>query len=1183
MDKKIILILISVFMLFAFAQGISAADIDNSTDVISQAETHEVLGTKYVVDGSAENQMNNPTIQTAIDNAKDGDTIEITGKNYEHCHFVVDKKLNIISNVGTTMSTCPSNIKGSNGVGIFYFSPEASGSVLSGFTFVNNAAKNGEVDPYAVYIEGAKDIQITNNTIDQVSNGPGIYLKDASNILINNNNIQYSKNGILIENSNKITITDNNIENNKNSGIYVGENNKNINIMNNNIVGNNWKGIVVNSANNVNIISNVIMANRDNSVQARANNGAGIYVDCTVDSLKINGNYIFENGNYGVFDTYKTKKSFEDNYKAQEINFNIFVGHKTRGVFAQQNEGGDTGIIYVGSNVYSFEQLCPSTYYEPGVLKEGQRDMIFGEMTKISKGVYKISLIRKDTGEVAKCLSVGNVTFFLNKEGTDSSIKPGDIYQIVPIINGTATVNFKNATFKPSQNVLIALGPGYGAISQSNSSTRPCAYYTIPDSDIPSNDTKDSDLILQNASIYYGGKLSYILKDNGAAIVNATVSITVNGKTYNKSTNKDGIASMNIKLISNKQYNVTAVYAGDDDYNGAALNSTITVIPTITAEDVEKIFRNKTQYYPKLTDSNGKALKDTNVTMNINGVFYTKTTNDKGIATQNINLNPGKYIITAMYKDCFVSNNITVLPVLTTSDLTKYFGIPASLNSKLVDGQGNPLANQSVTYNINGVFYNKTTDANGIAKLNISLNPGEYIATITYKSAFASAKVTVLNTRTVEENATNSEIQNIIDSVGSKGAVKFLGKVYNNISLDITKSIILTSDVNTTLNGKLNTCVLNIKADDVLVKNLNINGNNGSGIIVNNVKNTVIENNNINNLLNQSNMDNYNSGKTLLPGKGIALLNSKNTTVENNNIQYYYNGIYLNGAKYTSIQKNTITKNNFGVEFDKDASNTLINNNNIIENIGFNTMVMIEGPYGYGISMRHSGVNVTVTNNRINNNYMGVFIDAKNCSGIVITGNEISNSTIEGLTVNENYTYAPGAVLIVENNAIYNNAKGPSQIILGEVSANPNGIYGPGEWNDTLKLQLGPNWYGTNKYTTWGLNQTGPGTICPRIHTTLIPYNITCISPGKYEVTFYNNSSIASKLPDLTTYFVLNYNTDKEKVVEVVAHQGKATFEFSAKNYNETNNIIEGFSVFDPNRPKSVIYTYNVPESEIPK
>ena len=1184
MNKKIILILISIFVLFAFAQGISAADMDNSTNAISQAETHEVLGTTYVVDGSAENQMNDPTIQTAINNAKAGDTIEITGKNYEHCHFVVDKKLNIISNVGTTMSTCPSNIKGSNGVGIFYFSPEASGSVLSGFTFVNDAAKNGEVDPYAVYIEGAKDIQITNNIIDQVTNGPGIYIKDALNITINNNNVQYSQNGILIENSNKITTKDNDIENNKNSGIYIEEGNKNINIINNNIVKNNWKGVVVNSANNVNIISNVIMANRDNPVQARAKNGAGIYVDCAVDSLKINGNYIFENGNYGIFDTYKTKESFEENYKSQEINFNIFVGHNTRGIFAQQNEAGQTGIIYVGSNAYSFEQLCPSTFYEPGILKDGTQDMIFGEMTKISKGIYKITFINAKTGEVAKCLSAGNVTFFLNKEGTDSSIKPGDTYQIVSIINGTATVNFKNATFKPTQNVLIALGPGYGTISQTNTSTRPCAYYNIPDSDIPSNDTKNSDLTIQNTNIYYGGKLIYILKDNdGTAIANANISLTINGKTYNKTTDKYGIAYMNIRLVSSKQYNVTATYAGTDDYKGTTLNSTITVIPTITAEDVEKIFRNQTQYYPKLTDSNGNPLKDTKVTMNINGVFYTKTTNDKGIATQNINLLPGKYIITAIYNNCFVSNNITVLPVLTADDLTKYFGIPASLNSKLVDGQGHPLANQTVTYNINGVFYNKITDVNGIAKLNINLNPGEYIATITHESTFASAKVIVLNPQVVNENATNSEIQNIINSIDNKGAVKFLGKVYNDISLDITKSIILTSDVNTTLNGKLNTCVLNIKADNVLVKNLNINGNNGSGIVVNNVKNTVIENNNINNLLNKNNMNNYNSGKTLLPGNGIALLNSKNTVIENNNIQYYYNGIYLNGAKYTTIQKNTITKNNFGVEFDKDASNTLINDNNIIENIGFKTMTMIEGPYGYGISMRHSGVNVTVTNNRINNNYMGVFIDAKNCSGIVITGNEISNSTIEGLTVNENYTYASGAVLVVENNAIYNNAKGPSQIILGEVSANPNGIYGPGEWNDTLKLELGPNWYGTNKYTTWGLNQTGPGTICPRIHTTLIPYNISCISPGKYEVTFYNNGSIASKLPDLTTYFVLNYNTDKEEVVEVVVHQGKATFEFSTKNYDSSNNIIEGFSVFDPNRPKSVIYTYNVPESEIPK
>ena len=781
--------------------------------------------------------------------------------------------------------------------------------------------------------------------------------------------------------------------------------------------------------------------------------------------------------------------------------------------------------------------------------------------------------------------------------------------------------------------------------------------------------TNKSALTLQNNTIYYGNQAQYLLKDSdGNPISNAKVTISINGMNYDKTTDDNGIAKLTIRLISDKKYNITASYKGDGQTPAMFSKDVLTLLPTITASDVKKIFRNETQYYPKLTDSNGNVLKDTAVTININGVFYTRTTNDKGIASLainlnpgkyiitstntktgesisnsiivdgnmdqnndlikyfqnesqyslrtldnqgnplanqqitfningvfytrtsndkgiaslNINLNPGKYIITAVYKDCFVSNSITVLPILTSEDLTKYFGIPATLNATLIDGEGNPQTNQSVSYNINGVFYNRLTDENGIAKLNINLNPGEYIATISYKATFTSAKIVVLNTQIVKENATNAEIQNIINSIDKEGAIKFAGKVYNDISLDITKSIILTSDVNTTLNGKLNSNVLNIKADNVLVKNLNINGNNASGIVVNNVKNTVIENNNINNTLDKSKMKKYESGEVLLPGKGIELLNSANTSIENNNIKYYFNGIYLNGAKYTTIERNTITKNNFGVEFDKDASNTLINNNDINENIGYNTMTMIEGPYGYGVSMRHSGVNVTVTNNRINNNYMGVFIDAKNCTGIVITGNEISNSTIEGLTVNENYTYASGAVLIVENNAIYNNAKGPSQIILGEVSANPNGIYGPGEWNDTLKLHLGANWYGTNKYTKWGENNTGPGTICPRINTTLITYNISCISAGKYEATFYNNGSLANKLPDLTTYFVLNYKTDKEEVVKVVANQGKATFEFSAKNYYQTKNIIEGFSVFDSNRPKSVIYTYDVPDSEIP-
>lgn len=42
-------------------------------------------------------------------------------------------------------------------------------------------------------------------------------------------------------------------------------------------------------------------------------------------------------------------------------------------------------------------------------------------------------------------------------------------------------------------------------------------------------------------------------------------------------------------------------------------------------------------------------------------------------------------------------------------------------------------AGKSVTFNINGVLYTRTTDSNGIARLNINLQVGTYVITSTYK------------------------------------------------------------------------------------------------------------------------------------------------------------------------------------------------------------------------------------------------------------------------------------------------------------------------------------------------------------------------------------------------------------------------------------------------------------------
>ena len=57
--------------------------------------------------------------------------------------------------------------------------------------------------------------------------------------------------------------------------------------------------------------------------------------------------------------------------------------------------------------------------------------------------------------------------------------------------------------------------------------------------------------------------------------------------------------------------------------------------------------------------------------------------------------------------------------------------------------QGNPFAEQSITFNINGVFYNRTTDSAGIAHLNINLQAGVYIITSSYNGCNIANKVTV--------------------------------------------------------------------------------------------------------------------------------------------------------------------------------------------------------------------------------------------------------------------------------------------------------------------------------------------------------------------------------------------------------------------------------------------------------
>jgi len=233
----------------------------------------------------------------------------------------------------------------------------------------------------------------------------------------------------------------------------------------------------------------------------------------------------------------------------------------------------------------------------------------------------------------------------------------------------------------------------------------------------------------------------------GSPLVNASVIFNINGVLYKKQTDDNGMAKLNINLRPGV-YILTAMHP-----DALMYGSNITVLSTILANDVVKFFRNGTQYCAKFLDGCGSPLVNASVTFNINGVLYKKQTDYEGVARLNINLFPGKYILTAMHPDGLMYGyNITVLSTIHGDDIVKFFRNGTQYCAKFLDGCGSPLVNASVIFNINGVFYKKQTDDNGMARLNIDLFPGEYILTAIHLNGEEKANIIkVLTTISAED------------------------------------------------------------------------------------------------------------------------------------------------------------------------------------------------------------------------------------------------------------------------------------------------------------------------------------------------------------------------------------------------------------------------------------------------
>ena len=340
-------------------------------------------------------------------------------------------------------------------------------------------------------------------------------------------------------------------------------------------------------------------------------------------------------------------------YAGEPYILNIYVNDELKHV---QNGTGP----YYGFHTIKLTNEIP---IKPG-------DNFTAEITKKSIPIFKDSrqhynknTVFMKTDGVWKDLSLQNRTVSLKVYTKDLTIYTEDLVKIykndskfeanVGSANETVTfeINGANYTRVSDENgtarIAINLNPGNYTIKT-----------TFNGTSVENNIEVLPTLIGQNLVKYFRNESQFyisLIDGAGNFVPNATITMNINGVFYNRTTNENGTARLNINLNPD-EYILTAL----DPLTGLLMSYNITVLPVLTADDINMTYKDGTQFMAKLVDGKGHPLENAGITFNINGVFYTRYTNSSGIACLNINLMAGEYIITSQYENAVISNKITI-------------------------------------------------------------------------------------------------------------------------------------------------------------------------------------------------------------------------------------------------------------------------------------------------------------------------------------------------------------------------------------------------------------------------------------------------------------------------------------------------------------------------------------------
>lgn len=622
-------IAISVLLVFLFVLTIASA---SATDI-------DVGG----------NGSDYTTVSEAVSNSQSGDNIYIETGNYNENNININHDLTISSKNRENVTINANYNK------VFTVNKNAK-LTLIGINFINGKGDGGSI----IYNNGQTTIKNSTFSNCEVNGYGGVVFNNLGTLNVENsvfkNNIAESQGGFLHNEAGKVTITNSTFINNqatRGGAIYNHHGFLTIDssIFQKNSCGKHGElgGAIINIQNEltpeITTITYSVFKNNDIKNQNQKGDIILNYnniLNSTVKGINIDASYNWWGTN---------------NVTGMNLsNWAVATITSNPSTLVQNSKGNITVSLNNLYNNLTKTTTSKNMNINGEVLFES---LNYTQSIDLKNGIAKLSFDTKNRDNITA--SIGNQKFTLDIFKIESSnlvkyYKNDSQFAVKTLANSKVIfeINGKNYTKTSDKN----------GIASMSINLRPGNYtmktYTLGNV-ITNNITVLSTINGKNiVKMYRNGTQFYatFLKGDGSPLANTNVTFNINGVFYTKQTDKNGIAKLNINLRPNT-YILTCI----DPLTGLDIGYNVNVLPTIVAKSIVKTYLNDTQFHATLLDEKGNPVTNTNITFNIHGVFYKKLTNESGIATLNIRLIPGEYILTAYdpFNGLDMGYNITVL------------------------------------------------------------------------------------------------------------------------------------------------------------------------------------------------------------------------------------------------------------------------------------------------------------------------------------------------------------------------------------------------------------------------------------------------------------------------------------------------------------------------------------------